>query len=238
MATLNISQDDALRGFKAATDASKPAGTDQQNPLSSLKTFVLGGGSGSAQSGLPFAYKDAAHTTTGTPGSTDASAGGPFMSWPTWASLSTQSPPWYETLGLSRSQRYAAFGLCIGAACLLLMIAFFRLPLSALFPTKFVLPFCFANLFLFVSFGFLHGFGSYGRHLVSRERWPFTALFFGSTLATLYVTYVIQFYPVTLVFTVIQGIASASYVISYLPGGTTGLSFIGSTIKSKISGGI
>lgn len=93
-------------------------------------------------------------------------------------------------------------------------------------------------MFLFISFGFLHGFGSYGRHLISRERWPFTAFFFGSTLATLYVAYGIQFYPVTLVFAVLQGIASFSYVISYLPGGSTGLSFIGSTIKSKVTGGL
>ncbi len=95
-----------------------------------------------------------------------------------------------------------------------------------------------SNLFLFVSFGFLHGFGSYGRHLVSKERLPFTVFFFGSTLATLYVAYGIGFYPVTLVFAVIQGIASFSYIISYLPGGQTGLSFIGSTIRSKISGGL
>lgn len=234
MATLNISQDDALRGFKTASEINNNlggSGQAGQNPLSNLKNYVLGG---SPAGGLPFAYKDAAHTTTGTPAQ-DGSA--PFMSWPTWASLSTQTP-WYETLGMSRTQRYAAFGLCMAAACLLLMIAFFRLPLSVLFPTKFVLPFCFANLFIFVSFGFLHGFGSYGRHLISRERWPFTALFFGSTLATLYVTYGIQFYPVTLVFSVIQMIASASYMVSYVPGGSTGLSFIGSTIRSKVTGGL
>lgn len=101
-----------------------------------------------------------------------------------------------------------------------------------------MLPFCFANLFIFISFGFLHGFGSYGRHLISRDRWPFTAFFFGSTLATLYVAYGIQFYPVTLVFAVIQMIASASYMVSYVPGGSTGLSFIGSTIRAKVTGGL
>jgi hypothetical protein len=237
MATLNISQDDALRGFKAVSDISSGQGSkDQapQNPLSNLKNYVLGTGGPAASTGLPFAYKDAAHTTTGTPGNENSA---PFMSWPTWASVSAPSP-WYETLGLSRTQRYAAFGLCFGAASLLLLVSFFRLPLSVLFPTKFVLPFCFANLFLFVSFGFLHGFGSYGRHLISRERWPFTAFFFGSTLATLYVAYGIQFYPVTLVFAVIQGIASASYIISYVPGGSAGLGFIGSSIRAKVTGGL
>lgn len=111
MATLNISQDDALKGFKAASDIN--TGLGGENPLSNLKNYVLGSGP-SGNSGLPFAYKDAQHTQTATNET-------PFMSWPTWASLSTQTP-WYETLGLSRTQRYAAFGLCIAAASLLLMI--------------------------------------------------------------------------------------------------------------------
>jgi len=238
MATLNISQDDALRGFKAASElnsafsgaANSAGGAAQQpSPLSNLKSYVLGTGN----AGLPTSYKDAAHTTTGTPGN-DNSA--PFMSWPTWATLNTQAPPWYENLGLSRSQRYAAFGLCLASSLLLLLIAFFRMPLSVLFPGKFVLPLCLANLFLFISFGFLHGFASYAKHLISRERWPFTALFFGATMATFYVAYFIQFYPVTLIFTLIQLAATVSYMISYIPGGQTGLSFIGSTIKSKITG--
>lgn len=118
MATLNISQDDALRGFKTASDLNANLGGTGQagpNPLSNLKNYVLGG---SQSGGLPFAYKDAGHTTTGTPAQEGAA---PFMSWPTWASLSTQTP-WYETLGMSRTQRYAAFGLCMAAACFLLMI--------------------------------------------------------------------------------------------------------------------
>jgi hypothetical protein len=111
MATLNISQDDALKGFKAASDIN--SGLGGENPLSNLKNYVLGSGA-TTNTGLPFAYKDPQHTST-------ASNDTPFMSWPTWASLSTQTP-WYETLGLSRTQRYAAFGLCIAAASLLLMI--------------------------------------------------------------------------------------------------------------------
>lgn len=238
MATLNISQDDAVRGFRAASDLNNTFGGipnaggagGQASPLANLKHYVLGTGNPV----LPTSYKDAAHTSAGTPGS-DTSA--PFMSWPTWATLNTQVTPWYEYLGLTRMQRYVAFALCIAASTLLLFIAFFRMPLSVVFPGKFVLPLCLANLFLFTSFGFLHGFGSYAKHLVSRDRWPFTALFFGSTMATLYVAYFIQFYPVTLVFTLVQMAASLSYVVSYVPGGSTGLSFIGSTIKSKFTGG-
>jgi hypothetical protein len=110
--------------------------------------------------------------------------------------------------------------------------------MSVLFPGKFVLPFSLANLFLFVSFGFIHGFGSYAKHLVSRERWAFTAGFFGSTIATLYVAYALHFYPLTILFAIIQGIASFAYVVSYVPGGASGLSFVGSSIRSRITGSL
>lgn len=233
MATLNISQDDALKGFKLASDINSAGGAQAQaNPLANLKNYVLGGQQ--QDGGLPTAFKDAGHTKTAT--STE-SGSTPFMSWPAWSTVSAQQP-WYETMGLSRTQRYVAFALCMAAALLLLMISFMRLPLSVLFPGKFVLPLCLANLFIFVSFGFLHGFGSYGRHLVSKDRWPFTALFFGSTLATFYVCYFIQFYPITIIFAAVQVIAMASYFISYVPGGASGLSFVGSSIKSRFTGGL
>ncbi len=120
MATLNISQDDALKGFKAASDLNNVLGGStldkSGNPLSNLKDYVLGGST--ASSGLPFSFKDAQHTKTDTTGN---STSAPFMTWPNWGSLSTQSP-WYETLGMSRTQRYAAFALCLAASFLLLLI--------------------------------------------------------------------------------------------------------------------
>jgi len=228
MATLNISQDDALRGFKVAADLNN---TDKSNPLANLKNYVWGA-SGSENSALPYAYKDAQHTTT-----TESPSSAPFMSWPTWATLSTQTP-WYETMGLTRTQRYVAFSICVAAALVLTFIAFIHLPMSVLFPGKFVLPLCLANLFLFTSFGFLHGFASYGRHLISKDRWPFTAFFFGSTFATLYVAYAIHFYPLTLIFAVLQGVSTFAYVVSYVPGGASGLAFVGSSIRSRITGGL
>lgn len=116
MATLNISQDDALRGFKVAADLNS---SDKPNPLANLKNYVWGNNNSNGTTetgGLPFAYKDAQHTTT-----TENPSSGAFMSWPTWATLSTQTP-WYETMGLSRTQRYIAFSICVAAAILLVFI--------------------------------------------------------------------------------------------------------------------
>lgn len=114
MATLNISQDDALRGFKVAADLNS---SDKSTPLSNLKSYVWGTNTtGTETGGLPFAYKDAQHTAT-----TENASSGAFMSWPTWSTLSTQTP-WYETMGLTRMQRYVAFSICVGAALLLVFI--------------------------------------------------------------------------------------------------------------------
>lgn len=124
MATLNISQDDALRGFKVAADLNS---SDKSTPLANLKSYVWGNNGSSDSAALPFAYKDAQHTTT-----TDNPSSGAFMSWPTWATLSTQTP-WYETMGLSRTQRYIAFSICVAAAILLVFIVLFIIILSFIY---------------------------------------------------------------------------------------------------------
>lgn len=103
-----------------------------------------------------------------------------------------------------------------------------------------MVPYCFGNMFLFVSFGFLHGFYSYLRHLFSYDRWHFSALFLGSTVATLYVSWWLKMYALTIPMAIFQFVAMGVFVVSYLPGGTSGMSMMGtlatSTFKSQITG--
>lgn len=107
-------------------------------------------------------------------------------------------------------------------------------------PSKFVVPYCLSNVLLFVSFGFIHGFYSYGKHLFSADRWPFSVAFIGTTFATLYVSMAMKMYALTMPMAIIQLIATGAYVVSYLPGGASGISMIGSlatsSIRSRISG--
>jgi hypothetical protein len=137
-------------------------------------------------------------------------------------------------------QRYAAFGMCILGAALLFFLAFMHLPLVIIRPSKFVVPYCLSNVLLFISFGFLHGFYSYSRHLFSSEKWLFSTAFLGTTVGTLYVAMVMKMYALTIPMAIFQFIAMCAFVISYLPGGTSGISTIGSfattSIRSRMTG--
>lgn len=223
MTSTGRSQDDALRGFRGASESSN-------TPLSNLKKYV---GWKNREEQLPYAFKDAQHSATSPPGSngTTPSGNSAFLSWPAWASAEA---PWYETLGLSRTQRYVACGIFwLGAAALFLM-AFMFMPIALISPGKFVIPYCFGSLLIFVSLGFLQGFGSYFRHLFSRDRWIFSVSFLGTTLATLLVALFVRSYLLTIPLAIIQFIVMIAFIISYLPGGATGVSALTSMARSRV----
>jgi hypothetical protein len=136
-------------------------------------------------------------------------------------------------------QRYAAFGLCILGAALLFFLALVHLPMVVLSPSRFVVPFCLCNILLFVSFGFLHGFVSYAKHLFSSGRWPYSLALFISTGSTLYGAMGIKSYILTVIMAIIQMLSMAAYFISYLPGGSSGIRMFGifasNSIRSQIS---
>jgi len=95
-------------------------------------------------------------------------------------------------------------------------------------PSKFAIPYSIATLLIFTSFGFLHGFYSYSRHLISPERWPFSAAFFGTTLMLLYGAIAIRLFAITVPLILLQAVVMLLYVISYLPGGASGVGMVGS----------
>lgn len=221
MSSVTSSYEDTLRTLRT--------GKAESSPLTSFKRYISWGG-GNADV-LPYS------STSGKVSSPVAESS--VLSWPPWMS-SSQPVPWYDTFGLSTMQRYSAFGICIMGAVLLFLLAFMHLPLVILRPGKFVVPYCLGNMMLFVSFGFLHGFYSYCGHLFSTSRWPFTTAFLGTTLATLYVAMIMRMYALTIPLAIIQFLAMGAYVVSYIPGGSGGLSMFGSfatsSIRTRISG--
>jgi len=109
-----------------------------------------------------------------------------------------------------------------------------HLPLVIIAPTKFVIPYCLCTILVFISFGFLHGFYSYARHLIAPDRWVFSAAFLASTVGTLYVAMVIKVYFLTVPMALIQLVAMGAYFVSYLPGGASGISMFGSMATSSL----
>jgi hypothetical protein len=242
---------ESLKGFNSqAAYTSSPFASTNPSTQENSKSGIFSGISGifsSPKDTLPFSYADSSHTKTAA-----ASAPNTKSAWvPQWVSSSiamasspslnstNASEQWFETFGLTRSQRYLAFGICLVASVFLFMLSMLHLPLVVLRPGKFVVPYCMASLFIFTSFGFLHGFVSYSKHLLSTARLPYSLWFMGSTAGTLYCALSLHSYLLTVLMALVQMAAVLVFIASYVPGGTTGISFmssmIGSSIKSRFA---
>ena len=108
-----------------------------------------------------------------------------------------------------------------GTICFGLAVSF--LPLLIVNPRKFSLLFTLGSVFTLSSFSFLWGPYSHLVHLVSKERLPFTLVYFTTLIATLYFAMGLQSAILTPIAAVLQVIALLWFVISYIPGGQTGL---------------
>ena len=205
-------------------------------------------GKSSNKDTLPFSYADPAHTkTTSTPSGNSNSGGNwlpsflnasPLLSGAS-PSLATSTPltatqEWLETMGLTRSQRYTAFAICVCAAVFLFFLAMFHLPFVVIRPGKFVVPYCMGSMFILVSFGFLHGFVSYWKHLLSKKKVAYSAWFILATFGTLYSALSLKSYILTVAMSLIQMAGMITFIVSYIPGGSSGISFMSSMISSSI----
>lgn len=195
---------------------------------------------------LPFSYTDPSHTKTSA--NVNVNLNSANSAWlpsfltsspMTTPSLATSTPltatqEWIETFGLSRSQRYTAFAICIAAAIFLFFLAMFYLPFVVIRPAKFVVPYCMGSMFILVSFGFLHGFVSYSKHLLSPKKAIYSAWFLISTFSTLYAALNLKSYILTVIMAFIQMAGMLTFIVSYVPGGSSGISFMSTMISSSI----
>ncbi|KAJ8021609.1 Protein transport protein SFT2 [Holothuria leucospilota] len=134
-----------------------------------------------------------------------------------------QKDPWCPTL--TKKQRIVGFMMCLlgGLACFLFAWCF--LPVLALKPRKFALLYTLGSIFTLGSFALLWGPVNHLKHLFSVQRLPFTAAYFGTIAATLYFVFVKQITLMALICSICQVIALVWYLVSYIPGGQTGLTF-------------
>lgn len=85
------------------------------------------------------------------------------------------------------------------------------------------------------SFFFLWGPIAYLKHMFTRERIFLTLTYGGTLFATLYCALHLQSTPFTVLFAVGQIVSLLWTVISNVPGGTAGLSFISGMFKRSAS---
>ncbi|XP_052082419.1 uncharacterized protein LOC127720053 [Mytilus californianus] len=126
---------------------------------------------------------------------------------------------------LTKKQRILGFILCLLMGTFCFSLASLYIPLLILKARKFAVLYTLGSLFIISSFSLLWGPMNHVKHLFSVERLPFTTAYFGSMLATLYFSLWLRSTVLTVIFAVIQILALVWYIVSYIPGGQTGLKF-------------
>ncbi|KAJ9574103.1 hypothetical protein L9F63_008517 [Diploptera punctata] len=136
---------------------------------------------------------------------------------------------------LSKFSLIIGFCTCIMMGLFCFVLAAMYTPVLLLKARKFALLYTMGSLFTICSFSFLWGPMNHLRHLFSRERLPFTVAYFGTLFGTLYFALSVQSTPLTVLFAVGQIMALLWFLISYIPGGQTGLQFFTRLFSSAVT---
>jgi len=124
---------------------------------------------------------------------------------------------------LSRWERLLGFGGCLIGAAVCFFVAFLTLPFLPVRPSKFALSFSLGSLLVMFGFSVLIGPMNHLKHLISKDRLPFTLVYFSSLALTLYFSLGPHSYIGSLVFGIVQVFSLITYVLAYFPGGTSTL---------------
>ncbi|KAG7447242.1 SFT2-domain-containing protein [Guyanagaster necrorhizus] len=143
---------------------------------------------------------------------------------------SNEEEAWFA---LSSWERLLGFGACLIGAAVCFFIAF----LTILRPTKFALSFSLGSLLVMFGFSVLIGPINHIKHLVSKERLPFTIVYFGSLGATLYFSLGLQSFLGSLICGVVQVVTLLAYILAYFPGGTQTLR-LGGQLAARSAGSL
>jgi len=135
---------------------------------------------------------------------------------------------WCESQVPTLSYKYRLIGFMtfLGLGLFCFSWSTLYLPVIILKARKFALLFSLGSAFVMGAFALLWGPWDHFQHLVSRDRLPFTATYLTSLALTLYFAMGLQSTPLTTVAAGAQIMALVWYVVSYLPGGQTGLKFM------------
>ncbi|XP_022090447.1 protein transport protein SFT2-like [Acanthaster planci] len=144
-----------------------------------------------------------------------------------------QKDPFCPTL--SKRQRILGFMTFIVAGAFCFGLAAVYAPFIVLRARKFALLYTMGSLFTISSFSLLWGPWYHLKHLFSSDRLPFTVIYFTSMFLTLYFSLMRQSTLPTVICAVFQIIALVWYIVSYIPGGQTGLKFFSKLCKAAAS---
>ncbi|XP_060083918.1 uncharacterized protein LOC132563182 [Ylistrum balloti] len=126
---------------------------------------------------------------------------------------------------LTKKQRILGFVICLLMGTFCFSLASLYIPLLLLKARKFAVLYSLGSVFIISSFSLLWGPMNHIKHLCSVERMPFTVAYFGTMVATLYFSLWVRSTIFTVICAVAQILALVWYIVSYIPGGQTGMKF-------------
>ena len=144
-----------------------------------------------------------------------------------------EEPGWFQ---LGRVDRLIGFGACLAALTLCFVLCVFMFPVLALRPTKFAMLWTMGSLLFIVLFGVLSGPVAYTKHLLSALRIPFTAIYFGLVVMTVWSALVLKLTVLVIISSAIELVAVVYYVVSYFPFGAQAITFFSSYIMGYVGG--
>lgn len=151
------------------------------------------------------------------------------ISWSSMKASMEKSMP-STILGMNYQQRFQLFCGLLFLSILFFALAFFiGVPMLAVKPHKFAISFTCGSITFMCSFGILRGPIEHMTSMIQPDRLLFTIFYFGSMFFTLYCTFFIHGvtgYLCVVSSSAIQLVALLWYLISFLPGGTAGLSYV------------
>jgi len=126
---------------------------------------------------------------------------------------------------LTKKQRIIGFMLCLSLGLFCFFLCSLYIPVLILKARKFAMLYTMGSLFFLMSFSALWGPVNHLKHLFSGDRLLFSIVYFLTIGATLYFSMWKRSLIMTIFCAVIQILAMVWYIISYIPGGQTGLKF-------------
>lgn len=132
----------------------------------------------------------------------------------------------------SIQQSYCKFGIFLTIGVIFFALAVMFLPIFWLSPKKFVSLFSLGTFFSIFSFIFVYGHKDFFSMIFSKERQGYSLIYLCSTFIGIYYSFNPTFYLLSLFCSIIQFIVTIIFVLSFIPGGSSGIAFIISMLAS------
>lgn len=143
-----------------------------------------------------------------------------------------------KVMGMNYQQRFRMFGALLILSALFFTLGFtVGLTFLTIRPQKFALCFTFGSLTFMSSFAVLKGPYQHLAGMITPDRLPFTTVYIGSMLGTLYFTFRWggpTGYALVIASSALQLLALVWYLITFLPGGSAGMKALTTVIYKML----